>query len=137
LAWEHNVLLVSPSTLLFALRTVAQLWRYEDQARNVTDIAKRAGDLYDKFVGFVEDFEKVGVTLQMAQKHFGEAHNKLSSGNGNLIRRAEGLRALGVKPNKKLPQRLVEGNGGADHDAAENEGAHNQGDDNDTDEVTM
>ena len=117
-AWNKNVLLVSPSTLLFVVRTVASLWRQEAQNRNAQDIAKRGAELYDKLAGFVEDMESLGNRLGQAQKDYDGAINKLSTGRGNLIRQAEMLKKLGVKPNKALPTPLVEqateGNDSAD-----------------------
>ncbi len=108
-AWDRNVLLVSPSTLLFVVRTVAHLWRQEAQSRNAQDIAKRGAELYDRLVGFVEDLQTVGTRLSQAQTAYDSAHKKLSTGKGNVIRQAEILRGLGVKPNKALPSPLVEG----------------------------
>ncbi|WP_229411076.1 MULTISPECIES: DNA recombination protein RmuC [unclassified Massilia] len=102
-AWNRNVLLVSPSTLLFVVRTVAHLWRQEAQSKNAQEIAKRGGDLYDKLCGFVEDLETVGNRLSQAQKAYDLAHGKLAGGRGNVIRQAEMLRDLGVKPTKTLP----------------------------------
>lgn len=108
-AWKKNVLLVSPSTLLFVIRTVAHLWRQEQQNQNAQEIAKCGGDLYDKLVSFVGDLEKVGERLQQAQGSFEEAKRKLASGQrGTLIRQAEKLRKLGVKPTKALPQPLLD-----------------------------
>ncbi len=107
-AWKRNVLLVSPSTLLFVLRTVAHLWRQEQQNRNAQDIASRGAELYDKLVGFVEDLENLGGKLQQAQKAYDGAFNKFSGGRGNVIRQAEMLKELGVKPTKQLPSKLVE-----------------------------
>ncbi len=107
-AWNKNVLLVSPSTLLFVVRTVASLWRQEAQNRNAQDIAKRGAELYDKFAGFVEDMESLGNRLGQAQKDYDSALNKLSTGRGNLIRQAEMLKKLGVKPGKSLPAPLVD-----------------------------
>lgn len=107
-AWNKNVLLVSPSTLLFVVRTVANLWRQEAQTRNAQDIAKRGAELYDKLAGFVEDMESLGTRLNQAQKDYDGAINKLSTGRGNLIRQAEMLKKLGVKPSKTLPAPMVE-----------------------------
>lgn len=107
-AWNKNVLLVSPSTLLFVVRTVASLWRQEAQNRNAQDIAKRGAELYDKLAGFVEDMESLGNRLAQAQKDYDGAMGKLSTGRGNLIRQAEMLKKLGVKPNKALPTPMVE-----------------------------
>jgi DNA recombination protein RmuC len=106
-AFVKNVLLVSPSTLLATLRTIANIWRQEDQSRNVQEIAGACARLYDKFVGFVEDLEEVGKKLQQTQKAYEGAHNKLSSGKGNLIRQAEQVRKLGVKPSKALSPALL------------------------------
>ncbi|MGQ7937683.1 DNA recombination protein RmuC [Paraburkholderia sp. D1E] len=107
-AWRRNVLVVSPSTLLFVVRTVAHLWRQEQQSRNAQDIARRGAELYDKLCGFVEDLQQVGTRLGQAQRAYDLAHGKLTSGRGNVIRQAELLRDMGVKPSKALPQALVE-----------------------------
>lgn len=107
-AWERNVLLVSPSTLMFVVRTVAFLWRQEAQSRNAQDIAKRGAELYDKLSGFVADLESVGRQLDLARKSHADAVAKFSTGKGNAIRQAEMLKDLGVKPTKKLPAELVE-----------------------------
>jgi len=109
-AWKKNVLLVSPSTLLFVLRTVAHLWRQEQQNNNAQEIASRGADLYDKLVGFVEDFDSLGSKLLQAQKIYDTAYKKFTSGRGNVIRQAEMLKDLGVKPTKHLPQNLVDSN---------------------------
>jgi DNA recombination protein RmuC len=108
-AWNRNVLLVSPSTLLFVVRTVAHLWRQEAQSRNAQEIAKRGAELYDKFVGFVEDMNSLGNRLKQAQSDYDEAYSKLSSGRGNLVGQAQKLRQLGVKPSKSLAPALVDG----------------------------
>lgn len=107
-AWQKNVLLVSPSTLLFVVRTVAHLWRQEAQNRNAQDIAKRGAELYDKLVGFVEDLESLGNRLKQAQHEYDSAHSKLTGGRGNVIRQAEMLKQLGVKPTKSLPTAMIE-----------------------------
>jgi len=107
-ALKKNVMLVSPSTLLFVLRTVAHLWRQEQQNRNAQEIASRGAELYDKLVGFVEDLESLGNKLQQAQKAYDGAYNKFTGGRGNVIRQAEMLKELGVKPTKQLPQKLVD-----------------------------
>lgn len=107
-AWNRNVLLVSPSTLLFVLRTVAHLWRQEAQTRNAQEIAQRGADLYDHLTAFVEELEKVGKSLGQAQDAYHKAFNKLSKNRGNVIRRAEMLKELGIKPAKALPPALVE-----------------------------
>jgi len=107
-SYERNVLLVSPSTLLFVVRTVAHLWRQERQKQNVADIVKRGAELHDKLVGFVEDLRSVGDRLDQAKSSYSEAFSKLATGKGNVIRQAVMLKELGVKPKKNLPQELVE-----------------------------
>ena len=102
-AWDRNVLLVSPSTLLFVVRTVAHLWRQEQQGRNAQEIARRGAELYDKLAGFVADLEKVGRNLALAQDAWTQAFDKLGRGRGNLIRQAEQLKTLGVQPSRSLP----------------------------------
>ena len=107
-AWQRNVLLVSPSTLLFVLRTVASLWRQEQQKHNVEEIARRGAELYNKLAGFVADFTDMGKRLEQAQASYAGALGKLHTGPGNVIRQAELLKALGVKPTKQIPQGLIE-----------------------------
>ena len=107
-AWHRNVLLVGPGTLLFVLRTVASLWSQEQQKRNVEEIARKGADLYNKLSAFVADFSEVGARLENAQRSYADAMSKLHTGKGNVIRQAEMLKALGVKPSKQLPQGLVE-----------------------------
>jgi len=107
-AWNKNVLLVSPSTLLFVVRTVAHLWRQEAQSRNAQEIAKRGAELYDRLASFVEDLDKVGKNLGQAQDAYTKAYNKLSQNKGNVIRQAEMLKELGVKPTRSLPSPLVD-----------------------------
>ncbi len=106
-AWKKNVLLVSPSTLLFVLRTVAHLWRQEQQNRNAQEIASRGAELYDKLVGFVDDLLTLGNRLEQAQKAYDGAYNKFTGGKGNVIRQAEMLKGLGIKPTKNLPQDMI------------------------------
>jgi len=107
-AWKKNVLLVSPSTLLFVLRTVAHLWRQEQQNYNAQEIANRGAELYDKLAGFVEDLDNLGTKLQQAQKAYEGAYSKFTGGRGNVIRQAEMLKELGVKPTKHFPQNLID-----------------------------
>ena len=110
-ALAKNVLLVSPSTLLANLRTIAYIWRQEQQNRNAQEIAQQCAKLYDKFVGFVEDLDDVGRKLGQTQKSFDDAKSKLSTGRGNLIRQAEQVKNLGVKPTKNLPAQLLDDGG--------------------------
>lgn len=107
-ALAKNIVLVCPSTLMATLRTIAHLWRQDHQNRNAIEIAKQCGALYDKFVGFVDDLEKLGQRLDQAQSSYQDAFNKLKTGKGNLIRSAEKVRELGVKPSKNLAAPLIE-----------------------------
>jgi DNA recombination protein RmuC len=107
-AWHRNVLLVSPSTLLFVLRTVGHLWRQEAQRRNAQEIADRGGELYDRLVLFAEDLKVVGDRINAAQSAYACAESKLSQGKGNVIWQAEMLRELGVTPSKQIPQSFLE-----------------------------
>ena len=107
-AWKKNVLLVSPSTLLFVVRTVAHLWRQEQQNHNAQEIASRGAELYDKLVGFVKDLDSLGAKLKQAQETYEDAYSKFTGGRGNVIRQAEMLKDLGVKPTKQLPQKLID-----------------------------
>lgn len=107
-AYNKNIIIVSPSTLLVTLRTIEHIWRREHQEENAKEIAKSAEDLYDKFVGFIEDMQNIGDQIAKTNEHYDKAMNKLSTGKGNLIRRSEKMRALGLKPKKKIPLALIE-----------------------------
>jgi len=107
-AWDNKVVIVSPSTLLATLRTIASIWKQENQTRNAIEIARQGGDLYDKFVSFVEDLASVGKNIESTQKSYDAAMNKLQEGKGNLIRRAEQIKKLGARTSKELPQNLKE-----------------------------
>ena len=106
--FDKRIMLAGPSTLLATLRTVANLWRNEQQNQNALAIAEEGGRLYDKFVGFVQTLEGVGKNMAQAQSQFQAACKQLSQGKGNLVSRAEKLRALGVKAGKRLDKNLVE-----------------------------
>jgi DNA recombination protein RmuC len=101
-ALAKNIVLVCPSTLMATLRTVAHLWRQDQQNKNAMEIARQCANLYDKFVGFVEDLEQIGKRLDQAQSSYHDAFNKLKSGKGNLIKAAERVKDLGVKPSKTI-----------------------------------
>ncbi|MGB5854418.1 MAG: DNA recombination protein RmuC [Oceanisphaera sp.] len=107
-ALDHNILLVSPTNLLVALRTIENLWRVERQNQNARKIAESAGKIYEKLRSFTEDMEAVGQSLNKAEDHYQRAMKKLSSGRGNLIRQAEAFRELGVEVTKPLPEHLQE-----------------------------
>jgi DNA recombination protein RmuC len=105
-AWDKNVAIVSPTTLLTTLRTVASLWKQERQQMNALEIAKRGGELYDKFAGIVKDLETVGTRLNSAKEAHDDVMKKISSGRGNLISQVEKLKELGAKTEKSLPATL-------------------------------
>ena len=107
-AYNQNILLVGPTTLLYIIRIVTVLWDQERQARNVQDVMARGAELYDKFVGFVSDLDAVGKSLRSADQNYSAAMKKLGEGRGNLIRQVEMLKQLGVRPSKSLPQNLVD-----------------------------
>ncbi|MCK9372731.1 MAG: DNA recombination protein RmuC [Sulfuricurvum sp.] len=107
-AYEQNIVVVSPSTLLVTLRTIEHIWRSEYQERNAKAIAASAEALYEKLVAFVEDMEKIGEQIGRTQKSYEGAMNKLSTGKGNLIRRVEAMRKLGLKPKKMLPSSVMD-----------------------------
>ena len=110
-ALESNVVLITNSTLLATLRTVAHVWRLADQQKYAIEIAERGGKLYDKFVGFIEDLQDVGKALKSSQEALDAATNKLHTGSGNLVRQAEQMKILGAKAVKSLPPSLVENAG--------------------------
>lgn len=107
-AWERRVVLVSPSTLLATLRTIAGLWKQERQNRNVIAIAREAGLLYDKFVGFIEDMDKVEKQISLLSRTHEDARRKLDSGRGNIVSKIEKLKKLGAKTTKKLDTSLLD-----------------------------
>jgi DNA recombination protein RmuC len=106
-AWDNKVVIVSPSTLLATLRTIASIWQQENQTRNAIEIARQGGALYDKFVSFISDMESIGRSLDSTRKTYDQAVNKLYVGSGNLVKRAENIRKLGAKTTKELPQELI------------------------------
>lgn len=107
-AMDKNIVIVSPTTLLATLSTISSIWKQENRTRNALEIARQGGALYDKFVGFVEDLNVIGNRLNQTQKSYDQAMNKLKTGSGNLIKRAEDLRKLEAKTTKRLPQDVIE-----------------------------
>ncbi len=106
-AFNKGIMLVCPSTLLVTLRTVHNYWRYEHQNQNALEIAKKAGDLHDHFVRFIEALMDVSDKLQKAQQAHECALKRLSTGKGNLIKRVSQLSELGIKTEKKIPKELL------------------------------
>ena len=107
-ALDKNIVLVSPTTLIATLRTIASIWKNEYQSRNAIEIARQSGNLYDKFVGFTNDLLKVGRSMDSAKDTYEEAMNKLTAGKGNLISRVENIQKLGAKASKSLDVKLVD-----------------------------
>ena len=107
-AFDKKVVLMSTSILLATLNTISSIWKQENQKRNVIEIAKQGGLLYDKFVGFVEDLLKVGKALEASKESYSDAMNKLVDGKGNLVTKVEKLRELEVKTNKNIPKNLLD-----------------------------
>ena len=107
-AWKKRVAVVTATTLLTGLKTVASIWRLEKQNRNAQKIADEGGKLYDKFVLFLQDFEKVGKTFKDGQKHYDSALEKLQSGRGNVFRKMEQLKELGAAAGKEIDQKFLD-----------------------------
>ncbi|MEA1876388.1 MAG: DNA recombination protein RmuC [Bacteroidota bacterium] len=115
-AWEKHIVIVSPTTLLATLMTIASIWKQENQTKNAIKIADEGAKLYDKFVHFLEDLDKLGEKLNAASKHYDDSMRKLKTGKGNLISKVEGLKLLGVRSKNKtrsIPESL------ADYDQSE------------------
>jgi DNA recombination protein RmuC len=108
LALDNNVMLVSPTNLLVALRTVNNIWQYEYQNQNAQKIATKAAKLYEKFHGFITDMDKVGKAIDSVQKNYDGAMNKLTEGNANIVKQVEQFKSLGVQTNKSLDPELIE-----------------------------
>jgi DNA recombination protein RmuC len=101
-AFDKNIVIVSPTTLLATLRTIASIWRQEHQNRNALEIAKKGGDMYDKFAAFADDLLKLGTQMDTSKKTYDEAMKKLSTGTGNLVKRAADLKKLGINSGKNI-----------------------------------
>lgn len=109
-AWDKKIVIVSPSTLLATLRTIASVWKQERQTKNAIEIAKQSGALYDKFVGFVEDMDKIGKSIDASNTAYENAINKLHKGTGNLVKRAQDIEKLGAKTSKQISSKYIENN---------------------------
>jgi DNA recombination protein RmuC len=107
-AFDKNIVLISPSTLLATLRTIANIWKQDSQNNNALEIAKQSGALYDKFVGFIEDLLKVGKQMDSAKETYTDAMKKLSEGRGNIIRNIENIKKLGANASKQIPQNILD-----------------------------
>jgi len=107
-AYEKRILLISPTNLIAALKMIASMWLQEYQSQNVMEIARQSGALYDKFVGLIDDLQDIGSKLESTRKAYDNAMNKISTGKGNLISRAQKIKELGAKTKKEIPQELFE-----------------------------
>ncbi|MBB5648539.1 DNA recombination protein RmuC [Pedobacter cryoconitis] len=107
-AWERKVVIVSPSTLLATLRTISSIWKQERQNRNVLEIARLSGSMYDKFVGFVTDMESIGRNIRQSQDAYDKAMGKLSAGTGNLANTADKIKKLGAKTTKQIDRKFLD-----------------------------
>ncbi|CAH0184899.1 MULTISPECIES: DNA recombination protein RmuC [unclassified Pedobacter] len=107
-AWDRRVVIVSPSTLLATLRTIASMWKQERQNRNVMEIARLSGSMYDKFVGFISDMENIGKHIKNGQDAYDKAINKLSVGSGNLTNTSEKIKKLGAKTTKQIDTKYLD-----------------------------
>lgn len=115
-AFQHNIVVVTPTTLLATLRTIDNIWRYERQNENAKIIAEKAGTMYDKLRGFVDEFEKLGTQISTVQNTYDGVMNKLTRGKGNLIRQANSFINLGVKVKKPLSKSITEQSGVEDEE---------------------
>ncbi len=110
-AWDKKIVIVSPSTLLATLRTIASVWKQERQTKNAIEIAKQSGALYDKFVGFIEDMDKIGKSIEVSRATYENAINKLHKGSGNLVKRAQDIEKLGAKTTKQISSKFIDNDG--------------------------
>ena len=106
-AFEQNIIIVTPTTLLATLRTIDSIWTNQKQQQNAYEIARQAGALYDKFYGFITDMEKIGKKLDDAKSEYGLAMNKLVQGKGNLVHSVQKLKKMGAKTTKSLPENFL------------------------------
>ena len=102
-AWERKIVIVSPTTLLATLRTISSIWKQENQTKNAQEISRLSATLYDKFVGFIEDLQKIKTNIDRTSNAYDDALRKLKDGSGNIIRTAEKIKELGIRTNKSLP----------------------------------
>ncbi len=107
-AWDRKVVIVSPSTLLATLRTISSIWKQERQNRNVLEIARLSGSMYDKFVGFLVDMDGIGKNMKLSQDAYDKAINKLSKGSGNLASTSEKIKKLGARATKQIDTKFLD-----------------------------
>ncbi len=109
-AWERKIVLVSPTTLLVSLKTVAILWRHEKQTKNVLEIARIGGQLYEKFIGFLKDMDSVKKNLESSLESHANAMGKLKDGRGSITKTIENLKKLGAKTEKQIEGKHIDDN---------------------------
>lgn len=130
-AFEKNIVIVCPSTLLATLRTIQNIWRYEQQNNNAMEIARSAGKLYDKFVLFLQSLDEMGASLEKAQRSYDTAYNRLHTGHGNLVNSVQKLQELGSRTSKKISSKLLDedllGNENRSVSESENDESENDG----------
>jgi DNA recombination protein RmuC len=107
-AWKKRIIIVCPSTLFATLRTIESMWRLDRQNKNAVEIARQGGDLHDKIVGFVEDMENIGSKLDSTRTVYDNAFKKLSKGTGNIVKRTNDMKLLGIKISKEIPEKLLD-----------------------------
>lgn len=106
-AWHKRIAIVSPATLFATMKTIASVWRIEHQNKNAVEIARQGGNLYDKIAGFIDMMQDLGAKISASQKIYDKAFENLTSGPGNILRRTESLKELGIKASKKMPAGLI------------------------------
>jgi DNA recombination protein RmuC len=107
-AFEQRIMLVSPTTLMLALRIINNLWRVEKQNKNALEIAQRAGAMYDKLAGVVEEVDRLGKQLSTVQGTYDNVYSRLATGKGNLVRQVETVRSLGASAKKTIAPSMIE-----------------------------
>ncbi|MEI8201656.1 MAG: DNA recombination protein RmuC [Bacteroidota bacterium] len=106
-AWDRKIVIVSPTTLLATLRTIASMWKTEKQNRNALEIAELGGSLYDKLQGFLTDYERLGEQINKLQNTYSDGQKKISTGSGNLVSKVEKMKQLGSKATKSIPEKFL------------------------------
>ena len=107
-AYKKGIILINPTNLMLALQMIYNLWQTERQNRNTEKVTRQAADLYDKFATFVEKFDKIRTSITTLQHNTDDAYKSLATGTGNIVRRLEGLRQMGITPKKQLDGELTE-----------------------------
>lgn len=120
-AYKKGIIIINPTNLMLALQMIFNLWQTEKQNKNTERVTRQAADLYDKFATFIEKFEKIRACISSLQTHTDDAYKSLTTGSGNIVRRLEGLRQMGITPKKQLGQELTEASSEGESLQAESE----------------